>query len=191
MFDICLDDHYFSVCLAPSQLHVISHPCSTQPSISLAYSVLILLVTSCLTFAVLLSLLSHPHCFRCHHHFHITVATNTPLPSKYFSGAVELTTQLSKLINILWLPLCRINKLGYSYPRRLLRSPTLVGHQDCFLAPLPGIIALFTSLLGVILLAAIYPLWVIKETPRFRSYHPLQEKVLFLALVLHLIHLPL
>src|SRR3954468_7991912 len=33
--------------------------------------------------------------------------------SKYISGAVELTTQLSKLINTLWLPLCRINKLGY------------------------------------------------------------------------------
>src|SRR3954470_5244992 len=45
------------------------------------------------------------------------------------SGVVELTTQLSKLVHILWLPLCRIYKLGYSYPRRLSRSPTLVGHQ--------------------------------------------------------------
>src|ERR1041385_6254256 len=32
--------------------------------------------------------------------------------SKYISVAVELTTQLSKLINTLWLPVCRINKLG-------------------------------------------------------------------------------
>ena len=47
IFDICLDDHYFSVCLAPSWNHDISHPCSAQPSISLAYSVLILLVISC------------------------------------------------------------------------------------------------------------------------------------------------
>lgn len=83
-----------------------------QPSISLAYSVLIRLVTSSFTFVVLLSLLCHYY-FRCHHHFHITVATNISLPSKYLSCAVELKTQLLKLINILWLPLCRINKLSY------------------------------------------------------------------------------
>ena len=127
MFDICLDDHYFSVCLAPSQLHVISHPCSTQPSISLAYSVSILLVTSCLL------LLFYFRCFT----VTISVAAITSISQlllisrckQCISGAVELTTQLLKLINILWLPLCRIYKLGYSYPRRLLRSPTLVGHQ--------------------------------------------------------------
>ena len=55
-----------------------------------------------------------------------TVATY--ILSSAFSGVVELTTQLLRLISILWLPLCRINKLGYSYPRRLLRSPTLVGY---------------------------------------------------------------
>src|SRR3954463_11942475 len=49
--------------------------------------------------------------------------------SKYISGAVELTTQLSKLINTLWLPVCRINKLGYSYPRRLSRSLTVEGYH--------------------------------------------------------------
>ena len=49
--------------------------------------------------------------------------------AKCFLGVAELTTQLLRLIGILWLPLCRINKLGYTYPRRLLRSPTLVGHQ--------------------------------------------------------------
>src|SRR4051812_39395347 len=32
--------------------------------------------------------------------------------------------------------MCRINKLGYSYPRRLLRSPTLVGYQQA--AELPS-----------------------------------------------------
>src|ERR1041385_8558413 len=77
----------------------------------LAYNVLILLVTSCITF-FLLSLLCH-HYFRCPHHFHHTVTTNKLLPSKYLLGAVQLTTQLSELINILWLLLCRINKLGY------------------------------------------------------------------------------
>ena len=58
--------------------------------------------------------------------------------AKCFLGVAELTTQLLRLIGILWLPLCRINKLGYTYPRRLLRSPTLVGYQDYFLALLPG-----------------------------------------------------
>src|SRR3954467_3681588 len=65
--------------------------------------------------------------------------------SSAFSGVVELTIQLLRHISILWLPLCRINKLGYSYPRRLLRSPTLVGYQDYFLAPLPGSTALLIS----------------------------------------------
>src|SRR4051812_22205631 len=37
---------------------------------------------------------------------------NKLLPSKYILGAIELTTQLSKLINILWLPLWGIYKLG-------------------------------------------------------------------------------
>src|SRR3954469_25626870 len=31
---------------------------------------------------------------------------------KLFLGAAELTTQLLSLASILWLPLCRINKLG-------------------------------------------------------------------------------
>src|SRR4051812_14253680 len=68
-----------------------------------------------------------------------TVATY--ILSSAFSGVVELKTQLLRLISILWLPLCRINKLGYSYPRKMLRSPTLVGYQDYFLAPAPGSIA--------------------------------------------------
>ena len=41
-----------------------------------------------------------------------TVATY--ILSSAFSGVVELTTQLLRLISILWLPLCRINKLGYT-----------------------------------------------------------------------------
>src|SRR4051812_32084783 len=56
-----------------------------------------------------------------------TVATY--ILSSAFSGVVELTTQLLRLISILWLPLCQINTLGYTYPRRLLRFPTLVGYH--------------------------------------------------------------
>src|SRR3954463_9885892 len=48
---------------------------------------------------------------------------------KCISGAVELTTPLLKLVDIIWLPLSRIYKLGYSYPRRLSRSPTVVGYH--------------------------------------------------------------
>ena len=55
--------------------------------------------------------------------FHITVVTSA------FSGAAELTIQLLRLISILYLPLCRINKFGFYFPRRLLRSPILVGYQ--------------------------------------------------------------
>ena len=57
-------------------------------------------------------------------------------------GVGELTTHLLSLTNIFLLPLCRINKFGFYFPRILLRSPILVGHQDYFLAPLPGTIAL-------------------------------------------------
>jgi len=80
-----------------------------------------------ITAAVLLLLLLSYYCY-----FHIT-----PVASA-FPGAAELTTQLLRLISILYLPLCRINKFGFYFPRRLLRSPILVGHQDYFLAPLPG-----------------------------------------------------
>ena len=42
-------------------------------------------------------------------------------------------------------PLCQINKFGFYFPRRLLRSPILVGYQDCFPALLPESIALLIS----------------------------------------------
>jgi hypothetical protein len=85
--------------------------------------------------------------YYCHHYK--TVVTDKPLRASLFLGAAELTTHLSRLLNILWLPLCRINKFGFYFPRRLLRSPILVGHQDYFLAPLPGSIALFVCSLGI------------------------------------------
>src|SRR3954468_5559138 len=109
-----------------------------------AYSILILrftTITATAVFILLLLLLYYCHCYK-------TVATDKLLRASLFPGAADLTNQLSKLINILWLPLCRINKFGFQFPRRLLRSPILVGHQDYFLAPLPGSIALFISQLG-------------------------------------------
>src|SRR3954451_13744349 len=90
-----------------------------------AYSILILLfttITATAVFILLLLLLYYCHCYK-------TVATDKLLRASLFPGAADLTNQPSKLIFILWLPLCRINKFGLYYPRRLLRSPILVGHH--------------------------------------------------------------
>ena len=91
-----------------------------------AYSILILLftaITATAVFTLLLLLLYSYYCYK-------TVATDKLLRASLFPGAAELTNQPLKLINILWLPLCRINKFGLYFPRRLLRSPILVGHQS-------------------------------------------------------------
>jgi hypothetical protein len=99
-------------------------------------------IDTAIVFILLLLLL-----FYCYQ-YHKIVATDKLLRASLFLGAAELTTHLLRLINILLLPLCRINKFGFYFPQRLLQSPILVGHQDYFLAPLPGSIALFVSLLG-------------------------------------------
>ena len=48
----------------------------------------------------------------CYRYFHITLLLNTLLQILSYPGVVGLTTQLLILENILWLPLCRINKFG-------------------------------------------------------------------------------
>ena len=106
------------------------------------------MVTSCL-----LSLFY----FRCSTTTIITTTTTSISPllliplckQVLISGAVELKTQLSKPVRILWLPKCRINKLGY--PAREDYLDTLQSRviKYCFLAPFPGSIALFTGLLEV------------------------------------------
>jgi hypothetical protein len=112
---------------------------ATLVHLSLCLQSLILLFTiATITAFILLFLLLFYH----YDHYK-TVATDKPLRASLFPGAAELTTHLLRLISILCLPLCRINKFGFYFPRRLLRSPILVGHQDYFLALLPGSIALF------------------------------------------------
>ena len=98
-----------------------------RPSICpCAYGVLIPLFTiNTFTFIIVVFILLLLLLFYCCHQ--ITVTTDNLLREKSFLGVVELTTQLLRLINILWLPLCRINKFGFYFPRRPLRSPTLVG----------------------------------------------------------------
>ena len=62
----------------------------------------------------LLQSLQNCYCYFCHcyRYFHTTLLLNTLLQILSLSGVVELTTQLLILENILWLPLCRINKFG-------------------------------------------------------------------------------
>ena len=101
------------------------------------------LLLSLLLLPLLLSLLSKLSNYFATDHF---VADNQSL------GVFELTTRLLIPSNILWLPLCRIYKFGLNtYPRKLLRSPILVGYQDLFLAPLPGSIAIFVESFGSII----------------------------------------
>ena len=59
----------------------------------------------------ILLLLSLPFYLR-YHYYHTTLLLNTLLQILSYPGVVELTTQLLILKNILWLPLCRINKFG-------------------------------------------------------------------------------
>src|SRR4051812_24087120 len=69
-----------------------------------------LLFITTITTAVFISLLLlFYYCY-----FYKTVATDKPLRARLLSGAAELTTHLLRLISILWLLLCRINKLGFT-----------------------------------------------------------------------------
>jgi hypothetical protein len=104
-------------------MNYLIHATPVHPSLCLQYLILLFTIATITAFILLLMLLFH------YYHHYKTVATDKPLRGRLFPGAAELTTHLLRLINILWLPLCRINKFGFYFPRRLLRSPILVGHQ--------------------------------------------------------------
>ena len=87
-----------------------SYPCNARPSIPIPTVFCILPFTAIVTTAVFIPLLLLFH----YCHFHKTVTTDKPLRARLLSGAAELTTHLLSLISILWLPLCRINKLGFT-----------------------------------------------------------------------------
>jgi hypothetical protein len=94
-----------------------------HPSLWLQYLILLFTIDTATVFILLLLLLFY-YC-----QYYKTIATDKLLWASLFPGAAELTTHLLRLINILWLPLCRINNFRFYFPRRLLRSPILVGHQ--------------------------------------------------------------
>ena len=101
---------------------------------------------------LLLQLLQNCYLYFCHyyHYYHITLLLNTLPQILSYPGVVELTTQLLILENILWLPLCRINKFRFNtLPSNDVVTPILVGYQDYFLASLSGSIALFFESLGI------------------------------------------
>jgi hypothetical protein len=104
-------------------MNYLIHTTPVHPSLCLQYFILLFTIATITVFILLLLLLFH------YYHHYKTVATDKPLRASLFPGAAELITHLLRLINILWLPLCRINKFGFYFPRRLLRFPILVGHQ--------------------------------------------------------------
>ena len=66
-------------------------------------------------------------CYR-YRYFHTTLLLNTLLQILSYPGVVELTTQLLILENILWLPLCRINKFGLNtLPSKTVAIPYTCG----------------------------------------------------------------
>jgi hypothetical protein len=104
-------------------MNYLIHATPVHPSLCLQCLILLFTIATITAFILLLILL-----FYYYHHYK-TIATDKLLRTSLFSGAAELTTHLLRLINILWLPLCQINKFGFYFPQRLLRSPILVGHQ--------------------------------------------------------------
>ena len=77
-------------------------------------------------------------CYR-YHYYHITLLLNTLLQILSYPGVVELTTQLPILENILWLPLCRINKFGLNtLPSKTAAIPYTCGLSRLFSRAVAG-----------------------------------------------------
>ena len=110
MFDLHLDGYFLLVCCAP--WINLSLPCSARlSSPSLQYFSLLCLpqyfncFVTFVRLVTLLSLSSFP--LSPLYHFHLL-----NMQQSSFQGVVELTTQLLRLISIICLPLCQMNKLG-------------------------------------------------------------------------------
>ena len=64
---------------------------------------------------------------------------NTLLQILSYPGVVELTTQLLILKNILWLPLCQINKFGLNtLPSKVVAIPYTCGLSRLISGPIAG-----------------------------------------------------
>ena len=86
----------------------------------------------------ILLLLSLLFCYR-YHYYHITLLLNSLLQILSYPSVVELTTQLLILENILWLPLCRINKFGLNtLPSKTVVIPYTCGLPRLFFGTVAG-----------------------------------------------------
>ena len=79
---------------------------------------------------LLLQFLQNYYLYFCHCYlyYHTTLLLNTLLQILSYPGVVGLKTQLIILENILWLPLCRINKFGLNtLPSKAVAIPYTCG----------------------------------------------------------------
>ena len=75
----------------------------------------------------------------CYLYYHTTLLLNTLLQILSYPGVDELTTQLLILENILWLPLCRINKFGLNtLPSKTVAIPYTCGLSRLFSCVVAG-----------------------------------------------------
>ena len=100
-------------------------------------------IVFCLFTLPLPLLQSLQNCYRyfchCYRYFHISLLLNTLLQILSYPGVVELTTQLLILENILWLPLCRINKFGLNtLPSKTVAIPYTCGLSRLFSGAVAG-----------------------------------------------------
>src|SRR4051812_21430956 len=89
----------------------------------------------------LLQSLQNYHCYFCHcyRYFHTTLLLNTLLQILSYLCVVEFTTQLLIIENILWLPLCRINKFGLNtLPSKTVAIPYTCGLSRLFSGAVAG-----------------------------------------------------
>src|SRR3990170_1362328 len=90
---------------------------------------------------LLLQLLQNPKILLCYRYrySHTTLLLNTLLQILSYPGVAELTTQLLILENILWLPLCRINKFGLNtLPSKTVAIPYTCGLSRLFSGAIAG-----------------------------------------------------
>ena len=118
---------------SPSPIHAyeLSIYCSSLIYFSVAIAIIITKYQKhyfCYSY-LLLSLPLLSYCFATKH-----FAADTKFP-----GVVELTTQLLILENILWLPLCRINKFGLNtLPSKTVAIPYTCGLSTLFSGAIAG-----------------------------------------------------
>ena len=80
----------------------------------------------------------HYFCYR-YLYYHTTLLLNTLLQILSYLGVVELTTQLLTLKNILWLPLCRINKFWLNtLPSKAVSIPYTSGSSRLIFGAVAG-----------------------------------------------------